>query len=122
MANEVTLSVSLSVLKSGSGLDMKRSFSGQFDMSGTEFIHNTQIVGTSEEALLMGDVAAPGWAFFKNLDATNYVEIRAATGVADTLRLNAGEAAVFRFAADATAPFAIANTAAVRLEYLILEA
>ena len=122
IANEITVSVSLSILKSGSGLDIKRSASGQFDLTGTEYIHNIASIGTSEEALAMGDVAAPGWCYMKNLDPTNYIEIRAATGVADSLRLNAGEFCVFRFAADATAPYAAANTAACRLEYLIVEA
>lgn len=124
MANEITVSCSIKVVKSSAKIDESLSFSGlQFDMSGTEYMKRIQEVGTTEEALVMNaDSAVPGWGIYKNLDATNYVELRQGTGVADMVRMNAGEPAMFRLAADATAPFAIANTAAVRLLYMIFEA
>lgn len=122
MANEITVSCSLKVVKSASNIDHGLSFSGlQFDMSGTEYIHNIQIVGTSEEQITFGDVTTPGWSIWKNLDSTNYVEIRPGTAVADLVRMNAGEPAMFRLAADATAPYALADTANVRLQYLLFE-
>lgn len=123
MANEITVSASLKVVKSASGIDEGESFSGlQFDMTGAEYMKRIQIVGTSEEALVMNsDSAAPGWAIFKNLDDTNFVEIRPGTGVADLVRLNAGEIAMFRLAADATAPYVIADTGSVRLWYMVFE-
>jgi hypothetical protein len=56
------------------------------------------------------------------LDATNYVSIRPATGAANAVELKAGEfSGPFRLARTATAPFAIANTASVSLEYWIFE-
>lgn len=120
MADEITIVAKLTVAKGNLSSLARGAANGITpDMAGTPVIHNTQQIGTSEEAIVMGDVSTPGWAWFKNLDDTNYVEIRPATGVADLLRLNPGEECVFRFAADATAPFAIANTGAVYIEYVI---
>lgn len=114
MANELTISASLKFEKNGALVD--GAFGGiQVTVSGDNAMKNVQNVGTSEEALLLGDVVAGGYWLFKNLDATNYVEIRQGTGIADLVRLNAGDIALFRFASDATAPFVIANTAACLL-------
>ena len=63
-----------------------------------------------------------GFAYFKNLDATNYVEIgvQVAATFYGLVRLNTGEAAIFRIA-DRTNFFARANTAAVSLEYFTID-
>ena len=71
----------------------------------------------------MGDVPAGslGWAFFTNHDATNYVEVSSGTGLQAFLRLEANESAgPFRLA-PAAVLYATANTAAVSLEYLVIE-
>ena len=121
MANEITISGSLSGTKPGAVENF--SVSGlTVTMTGTDYVKLTQTVGTSEEALVMLDAGTPGFCVIKNLDATNYVEVRQGTGVADLIRINAGEFALFRFAADATAPYVIANTAACIVEYLLFEA
>jgi hypothetical protein len=120
MANEITVSLSLEFSKGGSS-DKMRKMGQQFTLSGTDYIHKTQIVGTSEEAIVIGEIGTPGWCFFRNLDDTNYVSIRAATGATSTVELKAGESCCFRLARGATAPFAIANTSSVTIEYLILE-
>jgi hypothetical protein len=92
-------------------------------VSGTQLMDNVQSIGfAAEEAILMGDVAAGGWCFFQNMDATNFVELRSGTGATDFVRLNAGEIALFRMSADATAPYAIADTAAVNLRCLRFDA
>lgn len=119
MADELTISASLAFLKGSFADDL--SVSGlQFTVSGTKFIHNIQSVGfAAEEAILLGDVATPGFAIFINRDATNFVTIRGATGLAGTIKLKAGEPAMFRFSG--TAPFIIADTAACNVEYLIIE-
>ena len=90
-------------------------------VAGLDVVHKTQNIGTSEEALDMGDVTTPGWLFLRNLDNTNYVSMRPATGVVDCLEWKAGEAFMCRLARGATAPFMIANTAAVEVEYLLIE-
>ena len=81
---------------------------------------STNTVGT---ALPLGSVVTNGWAWFRNLDASNYVEI----GVQDVntnflplIRLNYGDATVTRLAQGVT-PCARANVASVVLEYQIFD-
>jgi hypothetical protein len=95
----------------------------QANVTGDNFIHHKQLIGTAEEALVLGEVSGGlGWFLARNLDETNYVEIRSATGASnDIIKLLAGEFALFRWGSDVTAPFAISNTAAVLLEYFIVE-
>lgn len=84
-----------------------------------KFVHHKQNVGTTEEALDLGELTvAGGLAICINRDSTNYVELRSATGASnDVIKILAGEFAIFRWGSDVTAPYAIANTAAVQLEY-----
>lgn len=87
--------------------------------SGGHYASGVLSVATSATAIPMGSVATGGFAIFKNLDATNYVTIRAGSGGADVVKLKTGESALFRLATNT--PYAIANSAAVNLEYLIVE-
>lgn len=118
MADELTISAFLRFVKGSKDVQLSQQ-SMQFDVTGTDYIRGTQIVGTSEEALTKGEITTPGYALIINRDATNYVSIRAATGTANCIKLKAGEFALFRF--EATAPFVIANTAACEIEYLLIE-
>lgn len=82
---------------------------------------NVQTIGfAAHEALAMGDVAAAGYAFFRNLDATNFVLI--GTDAAGTFhpfaKLKKGEAGVIRLGTNA--PYAKADTGAVNLYCKIL--
>jgi hypothetical protein len=87
-------------------------------VTGNQIMDNVQAVGTSEEAILLGDVAAGGVWFVQNMDATNFVELRSGAGATDFIKLLAGEWALFRTSADASAPFAIADTASVNVRFL----
>ena len=88
-------------------------------VAGTQIMDNVQAVGfAAEEAILMGDVAGGGYCFVQNMDATNFVSLRQATGAGNFIKLLAGEWAIFRMHADTTAPFAIADTAAVNVRFL----
>jgi len=120
MADEITLSA---IFKAafGSSEILERITDLSVDMAGTIAIHNIQTVGTSEEALLLGDAGAGGWFFGINRDATNWVAIRSATGVTDLCKLLAGEFALFRLHGDASAPFVIADTSSCSLEYWLLK-
>ncbi|NBR87386.1 MAG: hypothetical protein EB141_13335 [Verrucomicrobia bacterium] len=72
MANEITLTASLSLAKTGQNLT--GSVSGlSITQSGSTNIANVQTVGTTSEQLSLGDVSSPGYLFLKNLDATNFV-------------------------------------------------
>lgn len=77
-----------------------------------------QSIGTSEEALSVGDGGTIVELYLKNLDVTNYVEIKVATGGAIFGKLLPGQDMLVRLGSGAQAPFAIANTAAVALEIM----
>lgn len=118
MADELTLSGSLSFLKNGVKVALDLS-TLEFDVSGDDYIHATQTIGTSEEALGIGDLGTLGWALIVNRDDTNFVEVRPGTGVADLIKIKAGEFALFRFTMNT--PYMIADTASVLIEYVIIE-
>jgi hypothetical protein len=120
MANEGTVKLNLSFTKSGVSISLD-SESVNFDVAGTNVIHNVQTIGTSEEAILLGDAGAGGYLFLMNRDSTNYIEIRQASGASDFCRLLAGEPACFRLSPDATAPYAIADTGSCDLEVMLIE-
>lgn len=121
MADELKITCAMRFTKSST--DVRLNFlNALFTVSGTDYVSGTQTIGTSEEALVLGDCSAGGYIVVKNTDATNYVSFRAATGGTNMVRLNAGEIALFRFdATGAAAPFAIANTAPVTIQYLLIE-
>jgi hypothetical protein len=121
VSDELTLSIKATL---ANGIEFPDLASRQIsiDVSGDRFTLQRQEIGTSEEALNLGDIATGGYFIAVNRDTTNYVELRSGTGAVDFIRLNAGEVCCFRISADATAPYAIANTAAVELEYLLVAA
>lgn len=122
MANELTLTASLAFAKGNVASTSRSASNATVTVSGTAYAAIVQNVGTSEEQLDFGAVATPGYALIKNLDATNYVEIRAGTGVADLIKIPAGKSCLFPFAADCTAPYAIANSSACDIEMLLISA
>lgn len=73
-------------------------------------------VGTSEEDLSVGDVAILGWAYLRNLDATNYVTYgpSAAGSMVAFGRLEPGEFAMLRLSPGITLRWK-ADTAAVKV-------
>ena len=83
----------------------------------------TQTIGfAAHEAIVITDLTTVGWCYFRNRDATNFVQIGAdvAAAFVPVVRLNAGEACVFRMS-QALTPYAKADTAAVILECNILD-
>lgn len=93
----------------------------EIDSSGKQVVHHVQSIGHSaDEALDKGDLTTLGWAMFYNRDATNYVTIHHGDDGTAVLKLKAGETAgPLRLGTNT--PWALANTAAVELEYLIIE-
>jgi hypothetical protein len=91
------------------------------DISGDHSIHRTQEIGhAAAETLDVGEVGTVGWCYFRNADFTNYVEIGYDdSGFKPTLKLKASEWCICRLGQDA--PYAQADTAAVDLEYMIIE-
>ena len=120
MASEITIDARLQATKGYLSVD-RRIASFKADMSGSLVDGAGQSIGTSAEAVdLSGDVASPGWALFRNLDATNYLEI--GIDVAATFypvaKLEPGEIALFRLGTAAL--YARANTATCALEKTVL--
>ena len=94
-------------------------------VSGSEFIHGVQSIGTTEEVVqAIADIATEGFVIARNLDTTNYIELGyadvSATGDARAIKMKAGEPCMFRIGTD-SALYALADTAACRLEYWIFE-
>jgi hypothetical protein len=121
-ANELTLTAALEFTKSTTHTDSRNmGVEGkQFTVSGTDCVGPiTQTIGTSAEALDIGDITTPGYIIIKNLDATNYVTIRMGSTGADVVKLKAGEFALFRLAS--TNPFALANTGACQVLFALIE-
>lgn len=119
MADELTVITGLLFSKGGleSQMDALRQ---TLDVSGSHYIRRSQSIGTSAEALDIGEITTCGYIAIHNKDATNFVEIRDGSGGADVVKLLAGETAVFRLAT--STPYAIANTAACIVDYLLVEA
>lgn len=122
MASEITVQVSLKATKGNFILPKFGGTAFQPTMTGTNSTGGTQAIGTAtHETLPVTDVGAAGWAYFKNTDATNFVQI--GTDNAGTfipfLKLLATEEVVCRLAT--AAPYAKADTASVDLQFQILE-
>lgn len=115
MANEITYQFQTLLSNGGLG-DSYASNSQSADQASALLIRNVQNIGTSDEALALGDVTTPGWAVFQNLDDTNFVEIGVGSFTA-FLKLKPGEQCLCRLGT--TAPRAKADTAAVDLFYII---
>lgn len=120
MANEIYFTGSLTVYKSTvmaerrgrSVVDLSATMTANFVTEGTVSI------ATTATAIPLGQITAPGWMAVKNTDATNYVRLMNGSGGAQVVKLLAGEWAFFRWDDTAT-PYAIANTSAVVIDYLL---
>jgi len=113
MANEINASISLGVNKNG--LVLNGGGSKTADMAGDQGLTNVQIIGTSAEAIVLGDVSTIGYVAFKNLDPTNFVQLALDSGVSTQIfaKLLAGDVTLIK-AATATM-YAKADTANVNL-------
>lgn len=120
MSNEITLNASLAYADSESADELLRIVDKLANISTKKYVKAKQSIGTSEEAIGLGEVTSLGWALFVNRDSTNFISLKTATGGTIFAKLLAGEFAMFRFGSGVTAPYAIADTAACQMEYLIL--
>lgn len=123
MANEITYAVSLASTKSTAVLS-SGSISDTIDMSGTYGATETQLIGTSNEALSFNttDITGDVHLVIRNNDSANYVEIFKDSGNTHLLsKLNAGESCSLR-RVPSSSLYARANTAAVSIQFWILQA
>lgn len=120
MADEITVISGLQFTKGGSSFQSGPDRE-TVDMTGEGFVLHRQTIGTSAEAVTIpSDIGTAGWCRIRNRDATNYVTLRIGSGGSDFAKLLPGEYALFRLASSSL--YAVANTAACEIEYLILEA
>jgi len=118
MATEISATALLSFLKG----PLSSAFSPSAiapTMTGTAYIRRSFSAPTSATAIPLGDVATPGWCLIVNRDAINFVEVFTASAGVVALKILAGEFALFRFGV--AAPALKANTAAVVVDYLLLD-
>lgn len=120
MASELTLSASVTYADN-EGADESLSVSDLLaTVSAKRYTKLKQNVGTAEEAVVLGEVTAPGWAMFINRDASNFINLKVATSGAVFAKLKPGEFALLRLGSGAQAPFAQADTAACQLETILI--
>lgn len=122
MANEITVSSRLKVSNGNLAIDMNPG-SLQFDQTARRAFAAVQDIGTSAEAVVTGDISTLGWAWFRNLDDTNYVEVGPDSGgsLVGFCKLKASEVAgPFRLKPGITIK-AQANTATVKLQVVVFD-
>jgi hypothetical protein len=126
MANEVTINATLAYDDAISS-DSMQIVDRVVTVSTTKFTKLIQSIGITEEAIQLGEVSTLGYAMFRNLDPTNFVELRVATGGAKFARLDPdtssngkGGCALLRLGSGAQVPYAIADTAPCRIEIIII--
>lgn len=120
MANEITLAATLSYEDSEDSSELLTLTDILASVASKKYIKHKQNIGITEEAITLGEVTAPGWALFINRDETNFIELRVATSGAKFAKLLPGEFALLRLGSGATAPFAIADTAACQMEFFLI--
>lgn len=120
MANEITLSASLSYLDSVGVKDALAVLNLAVSVGTKKIIHQALSVATSETTITLGGVTSPGYSIFVNRDPTNYVELKVAASGAVFAKMLAGEVCgPIRLGSGAQAPVAIANTAACVMDYIL---
>jgi hypothetical protein len=116
MADELTTQFSLAYTKGNDSFSIE-PITQQQDVASGVRAAQVQAIGTTYEALSLGDVATDGGAFFaRNLDPTNFVEIGREIGAAfeGFVKLLPGEWCYLSGVSDKDL-FARANTASVNL-------
>lgn len=122
MSQEIQVSASLTYTNAAFNIAAQLlSRLANFTITGKNFNAGTASVGTSAAAIPLGGLANVGWCMFYNLDATNYVELKTATGGTVFCQLMPGEIALFRLDPSVTAPAWVAHTGACEVQFLMLE-
>lgn len=122
MANELLLNATLGYTDSEDADESLQIADLAASVSTKKYVKAKQNIGITEEAIGLGEVTSLGWGLFINRDSTNFIDLRVGTGSTKFAKLKAGEFAFFRFGSGITAPYAIADTAACQLEYIIVSA
>lgn len=127
MAGELTITAAMTFQKSGIVADFARVLK-TFDVAGRDYIHRTQAIGSSEEAVSLGELSTLGWGLFLHTGlkpdgtaTTQTISLRPASGVADMIELQPGEFFMGPLKPAGT-PYAIASGSDQPvLEFLLVE-
>jgi len=123
MASEIRASFGLTATKGSMSVN-KSNFTNTADLAGARYSSVVQDIGNAahEAIVTAADLSGPGWAMFRNLDATNSISI--GVDVAATfypfMSLLPGEAALCRLAT--LALYAKASAGTPKLETTAIEA
>jgi hypothetical protein len=121
MANELSITASMTFAKGPTTARMGRG-GVLASVTGTKVADLIQEIGTAAEALMLGDISTPGYVLIENLDATNFVSIRAGSGGTNLIDIPPNTTAGPFKLSSASSPHAIADTAPVKIRYLLVEA
>ncbi len=122
MANEITLTIQLDIVKDKL-IDQIRKSGLKFDLASGLKSGGIQSIGfaAAEAVVISADIATPGYAYFRNMDATNYVVLSTnADATVPFCKLLAGQVALLPLGV--TAIYAKADAAAISLEYQVYAA
>lgn len=121
MANEITINLDFRLKKSGLKKEVQER-NLQFDQTGVGAFDTVLEIGTTAETITLTDITTEGWAFFKNLDATNFVTWGPdSTGLVPFGRLKPGEVAGPMRVAPGTVISMQADTADCHVRVLVME-
>jgi hypothetical protein len=127
VANEVTISATLDYEDAEGTEDSLQVLLRTLTSTGKQIMHHKQVIGITEEAIVLGEVTSIGMALFVNRDVTNFVELRVSTGGAKFAKLHPdtngdgkGGIALLYMGSGAQVPFAISDTAACKIEYFLV--
>lgn len=118
MADEINVKLRI-VLKNGDFTVDRDIIRAQSDQTGKGAQSGLQKVGTSWEVVDLGNVVTEGYAYFRNLNDTNFVQI-GPTGV-PIIKLLPGQLCLFPVDPTVTL-YAKADTAECNVDVFILEA
>ena len=118
MADEIQLTARLYASKGGAYLPSV-TYTKSATMVGTDMGSQTQLIGTTVEALdVPVDVASPYKLLIANLDSTNYVELGFVSGTY-TMRIPAGETLLMPYVSATL--YLLANTSSVTIQATFCE-
>lgn len=121
MANELTVNLTVQYEDAEGSSEAIQSADVTYTVGTKRFVKLKQAVGTSEEALILGDVSSLGFVAIKNLDATNFVNVKVEAGGTVIAKLRPGGPPLFLpVGSGITAPFVQADTSACQIETLIV--
>ena len=122
MANEISITVSITANKNGAKFTRQESF--QDDMTGDAWTTGIVDISASGVQLTDLDVGTYGWIFVKNLgsDSSLYVDIQSSQNTADDslCRLYGGESTILK-SPGLTALWADSSSGTQAVEYAIIE-